>query len=146
MNKKLSAALSGLLLCGCAAPEQKWGVPRPLPDGGQITYLRTAIVEYPTELQVIKMCQPQRVPQMAIGPGCARISGETNRIYAMHVPRDGGRIVDHYDVLAQQGHELWHLAGGRHSRSGSESIFPRTGCDEATFPGATKVNSKHINL
>jgi len=112
--KKLCAALSALTLTACAAPEQKWGVPQPLSDGGQITYLQIAIVEYPTELQVIQMCKPQGLPQMAIGPGCAKRNGGTNVIYVMHVPRNGDRIVNHYDVLTQWGHELWHLAGGRH--------------------------------
>lgn len=145
MKKKLSAALSALVLSACAAPEQEVGVPRPLPDGGQITYLRIAIIEYPTELQVIKMCQPQGVPQMAIGPGCAKVTGGTNRIYVLHVPRDGSQIVNHYDVLAQWGHELWHLAGGRHSCAGSEGLFRRGGCQKAVFPKATTVNSKRIN-
>lgn len=112
--KNLCAALSAAMLSACAAPEREWGVPQPLPDGGQITYLKLAIVEYPTELQVIKICQPRGVPQMAIGPGCAKQSGNTRRIYVLHVPRDERRIVLHYDTLAQWGHELWHLAGGRH--------------------------------
>ncbi len=142
--KSISAAFSALLLSACAAPEQEWGVPRPLPDGGQITYLKIAIIEYPTELQVIKMCRPLGVPQMAIGPGCAKLSGDTDRIYVMHVPRDGSRIVNHYDVLAQWGHELWHLAGGRHSCVGAVDSLSAKGCKEPGIPAARQVNSKRI--
>lgn len=138
------AALSALLLTACAAPEREWGVPQPLPDGGQITYLSIAIIEYPTELQVIKMCQPHGVPQMAIGPGCAKTTGGVHRIYVMRVPRDGSRIVNHYDVLAQWGHELWHLAGGRHSCAESGGLFSAPGCRESNPPRAIKVNSKRV--
>ncbi|HSS63559.1 MAG TPA: hypothetical protein VLS27_03935 [Gammaproteobacteria bacterium] len=140
--KKLSAALSALLLTARAASDQKWRIPQPLSDSGQITYLKIAIVEYPTERQVIKMCRSQGVPQMAIGPGCSKLTGETKQIQVMHVPRDGSRVADHYDVLAQWSHELSHLAGGRHSCAKAGELLTRTGCPEATFPRATTVNSK----
>lgn len=112
--KTATAALLGLMLNGCAAPEHPWDVPQPLPDGGQITYLKIAIYEYPTPLQVINRCRPRGLPQMAIGPGCAKVSGDLQRIYVLHVPRGEQRVGKYYDVLALWGHELWHLAGGRH--------------------------------
>lgn len=143
MTKPL-AALLALMLGGCAAPEREWGVPQPLPDGGQITYLQIAIVEYPTELQVIKMCQPRGVPQMAIGPGCAKLNGDTDIIYVLHVPRDEEQIAKYYDVLAQWGHELWHLAGGRHLCPKVQRAGSGSGCGPAGSTKAIRINSKRV--
>ncbi len=58
------------------------------------------------------MCKPQGLPKMAIGPGCAKRNGGTNVIYVMHVPRNGDRIVNHNDVLAQWGMSSDTLAAG----------------------------------
>lgn len=142
---KPCAALLTLMLSACAAPEREWGIPQPLSDGGQITYLQIAIVEYPTELQVINMCRPRGVPQMAIGPGCAKLIGDTDVIYVLHVPRDEHRLSKYYDVLAQWGHELWHLAGGRHGCAGNKGASAGSGCAPAGFLKPMKVNSKRIN-
>ena len=106
MNKPIDA-VSALLMTACAVPERKTGRAQPLPDGGQITYLRIAIIGCPTQLQAVKLCRPHGVPQMAIGPGCARTIGGVHQIYVMRVPSDGSLIVNHYDILAQ-----WDASSG----------------------------------